>query len=575
MIKKALTIWLCLASLAGATTYYLDIDASGANNGTSWENAWESIADAQAGVSAGDTVLIAAGSYGVFSLEDYTNTSYITWQANAGETVVFDQILIDNYPTPSNVYLIFDGIHVESSTTAKGVWARNASYLQLKNLDVSGGVDLMAIDITLHGYPGIRLENSGGSAQTLIQDCLVHSDSESLRVGYTQGIDVYNSDDVTIDGCTITDGGYGIFVYGDDVVVQDCNVVDVISDGIMVYGCNDLLITGNEVHGLAAYQPTLDETVTDTTWSADGKTMTNALAHWKTAGNTLITTNMVCWVVSGTNANASTLDHYPVASITSDTEVVLSESIGANPSAVTYYFVAKTHCDLLQVANVANTNLTVRNNQFYNVERYGRGNIFWFYPLSCDTATIENNLCWNIYTDEYDERRCNVAFTGITNLYLTNNLIIGRLQYSSVTNVDMYSNIASMLVNYTDTVTTLDEDYNVFNRAVDQLAGSPYTISNFTGNTHDTVLNPGLDPGGENWQDVDFTGIFTSYSTGVLTYAAADSTGVDDGDVSNHTSLDILGVARGALPDCGCYERGGSSPMTHKSVNGGVMRNWR
>ena len=52
-----------------SNSWKVDIDASGLNNGTSWTDAWESFADINSSVVlAGDTVEIAGGSYGSFSV---------------------------------------------------------------------------------------------------------------------------------------------------------------------------------------------------------------------------------------------------------------------------------------------------------------------------------------------------------------------------------------------------------------------------------------------------------------------------------------------------------------------------
>lgn len=83
---------------------------------------------------------------------------------------------------------------------------------------------------------------------------------------------------------------------------------------------------------------TLAETVTATTWSTDGKTMTGSGSTWKTAGVTLVEVGDVIKIVSGTNATAG---YCQVVTVTNDTEIVLDRSIGASPSGVTYKFYKK------------------------------------------------------------------------------------------------------------------------------------------------------------------------------------------------------------------------------------------
>jgi len=60
MYKLIVIIFLSWISLGWATNYYVDKNASGGNNGTSWANAWESFADINwALVAAGDIVYLS------------------------------------------------------------------------------------------------------------------------------------------------------------------------------------------------------------------------------------------------------------------------------------------------------------------------------------------------------------------------------------------------------------------------------------------------------------------------------------------------------------------------------------
>ena len=60
LIKKLFLPLLFIAFDAHATTWYLDNTATGANNGTSWANAWTSLAVINS-VQPGDTVYISGG----------------------------------------------------------------------------------------------------------------------------------------------------------------------------------------------------------------------------------------------------------------------------------------------------------------------------------------------------------------------------------------------------------------------------------------------------------------------------------------------------------------------------------
>jgi parallel beta-helix repeat protein len=562
-------ITLCLLSLvfglaantATAATYYVD-DANGldSNPGTS-PQPWKTIGKAQSTVTSGDTVIVRNGSYGAWSAENVTNTSWITYQAAAGHTPVLSEISINN-SIARNSYLVFDGFKIESGQQ-KGVWARKVRYLQLKNLDVSGSVDIAAMDITLHQYPGIMLENNGAVADANIENCTVHSDSNSKRMGYTSGIEASNSDNVSISGCNVSECGYGIYVYGDDISVKDCNVHDIINDGIMIYQCNNLLIESNIIHGLYVYRPTVVETPTSTTWSADGKTMTNPNAKWKTAGDTLITTKMKVKPNSGNNTKVGYYN-YDVASITSDTEIVLSSSIkldpnGPAPSNVDYNILSVAHTDLMQiVSQVDHSGITIRGNQLYDQERTGDGNLWWINleGVGGRNYLIENNLLWNIYTDEFDERRSYAKVGKVHGFVFRNNTIIGRADFGNDSDAEVYNNIMSF-VYFGSTAGLIKNDFNIINRLYYDSGYPP------PDGGHNEVFHYYSLAG---WNDPAFTSIFANYANGDFRHASATSLGVGHGDPANYPLSDILGNSRDFSPDAGCYEYIPLDPNNHAPI---------
>jgi parallel beta-helix repeat protein len=80
-----LVLALCPLAVASATNHYVDKDANGANNGTSWISAWESFADiVWSSIAPGDTLFISGGS----SSKTYSDTLYVGADGAAGHLLV-------------------------------------------------------------------------------------------------------------------------------------------------------------------------------------------------------------------------------------------------------------------------------------------------------------------------------------------------------------------------------------------------------------------------------------------------------------------------------------------------------
>jgi hypothetical protein len=102
-IRFALVIGFTLAAAGNAATWYVDGNATGANNGTSWANAWTTLTSVS-GVSAGDTVYISGGASG--SSESYSLPGGWTMPQGSSPGVITYQIGQDS---AHNGTAIFDG----------------------------------------------------------------------------------------------------------------------------------------------------------------------------------------------------------------------------------------------------------------------------------------------------------------------------------------------------------------------------------------------------------------------------------------------------------------------------------
>lgn len=173
-----------------ATNWYVDNTASGSNNGTSWTNAWQSLADINwASISAGDNIYISGGSSGKVYAEQLAPECI-------GTAVNYISILPGKYsPSPSGhngkVTIKYVLIDEYAGTIAK--------YVRIKGFEITG--------------------NDGGG---------VRFDAD---LGWAKGI--------IIDSCYIHDYGTGfgiaVLAYCDSTIIQnniilDCEVGDCAGD---------------------------------------------------------------------------------------------------------------------------------------------------------------------------------------------------------------------------------------------------------------------------------------------------------------------------------------------------------
>lgn len=588
MIKWFLIVWLCLVSLAGATTYYLDAAATGTNDGSSWTNAWTTLAQAQTALTAlddngsGDIIYVKSGEYGSYSETGETRTDWLTYIASDGQTPIVSEIILSN-SSLGDCYLVFDGINVVNDTPSLevgGVNLNKVRHIQLKNVDITGAGSCDKMAANNIGYPAIYIK--GNCVDVDIDTCTIDSSSENARFGWNAGIYSTGETDLNITNCDITGVSIGIVITTVGGSISGCNIHDMQADGIVFYACDDLSIIGNTIHGMDICIPTLTETTTSTTWNEAGTVMTNAGALWKTPGNGMITTNMELVPISGTNCYTDNGEHtgadFKIASVDSDTQITLTRGIadGGQPSNVDYYIMSNTHADFIQAnAYIAQSDIVIRNNICYDMgltpSSYQLAHINVYLtsvPHQGGTNfVIENNIFWTAYPTATDEQ--NHGYFNLSSMtsgcIFRNNIIIGHMRIwgNTADSVIVENNLFSFLdVETTAGLATLD--YNIYGRA---LIASPFSIG-----ANDTKLTPTI------WIDpfpvVAFAAMFTDYTTGVFTHASESSLAVGYADPSFSPPTDILGVGRVGLPDAGAYEYGGTV-LNGRTVYGGAMMRWR
>jgi len=210
--------------------YYLDASATGADDGSSWEDAWTTIGKAVSGLGYGDTLLMRNGDYGTWEMESafpaYTGsmheplpegTSYITFKAAPGQKYVnFTRIEFGKANKNSLVRYILDGLRVRS---------------------IGGKAEILLV-----GCVGVKLLNitSTGRGTDSV-------DGIAIKLGNTR------CNDVLIENCSISNYANGIKTYGYNLVVKDNHIYNMGSDFILADIGNNILVEGNVLHDTIPY----------------------------------------------------------------------------------------------------------------------------------------------------------------------------------------------------------------------------------------------------------------------------------------------------------------------------------
>jgi len=219
MYKLIVIIFLYWISFGWATNYYVDKNASGGNNGTSWTNAWESLAAiVWDSLGAKDTLFLSGGAdstmYGHWSIGDANDFSYY---ASGDETGLL--VIRAGIDAGHNGRVIFDGGGGSYPVGLIGV--TNQKYLRFEKLEIR--------NIYGHGVvlAGRFVENA---LNVVYLDSCIITDFSRHGVAGGGWPDNY-ADSMFIRFNTIT---------GQDSALQE-------NDGIQIHSYQSLFIQGNYI----------------------------------------------------------------------------------------------------------------------------------------------------------------------------------------------------------------------------------------------------------------------------------------------------------------------------------------
>lgn len=289
----AAPITLLIASTAFATTYYVSPAGNDANPGT-FSQPWLTIQKAASTLTAGDAVLIRAGTYRemVAPVNSGSAGAYITYAAYPGETVTLDGTGIDlptdtglfDIPHAANLkYIRVTGLNVTNSGTndlAAGIRVEDADHIMIDHNSTyhtrSSGIGIWASSNVTVTENTIRMAcYSGGNQETLTM-----AETTNFEIAYNR----------ILDGPSDPGGGEGICIKQGSIhgSVHDNDVQGLQRVGIYVDAWNlptgDIDIYRNVVHdtyheGIAV--------ASEMGGQLDGVNITNNIVH-DAGGNGII-----------------------------------------------------------------------------------------------------------------------------------------------------------------------------------------------------------------------------------------------------------------------------------------------
>ena len=237
--------------LAAARTFYVDADALGANNGSSWANAYKSLQSALAAAGSGDEIWVAAGAYkpgssrtssfqlktgvGVYGGFAGSETSLGERDFEANETILTGDLNSNGRDNADAFHVVYasgvggtaviDGFTITGGN-ANGDWPDDSGG-GMHNLDSSPTVTNCTFSNNTADYSGGGMYNRDYSNPT-ITNCTFSNNRAVLALQGGRGGGLYNRKssptvtDCNFSGNSAEDSGGGMYNRDSSPTVTDC-----------------------------------------------------------------------------------------------------------------------------------------------------------------------------------------------------------------------------------------------------------------------------------------------------------------------------------------------------------------
>ncbi len=217
-MRKQLLVTLAIFSflnLSAQTTYYVSLAGSNSNNGLSETTAWRTIsyaASSASPVSAGDTVYIKAGDFGLeeifidknYSIND-ARISFIGYQNTPGDISAFNFAYGDDVD-PSVMPLINPG----DRTIGEGINLSDIYSITIKNIQIKNSLGSISIWNT-----------NAINSNHILENIFI----KNIGWEYSTAIAMKEANNNTIKNCLIVNAtGAGMDLWGDHNLIENCKV---------------------------------------------------------------------------------------------------------------------------------------------------------------------------------------------------------------------------------------------------------------------------------------------------------------------------------------------------------------